>query len=68
MSKTRCGRKACYNKREAQERVVLKLANTGRGGYTYSCDRCGWWHITRGLTDEDKQWSKDFRAKRGLKP
>lgn len=42
-----CKRKQAYSKKEAEERVILKYARTGRGGYAYHCNACGWWHITK---------------------
>ncbi len=68
MSKLRCGRKAMYSKKEAQELAMRRSAEHGRGGYAYRCDNCDWWHISKGELPEDKEWRRQFRARLGLKP
>lgn len=53
-SKNACRRKEAYTKREAEEKLIIKYAQKGRGGYAYPCGHCGWWHITK----QDRRYIK----------
>lgn len=64
MGKGRCGRKAAYSKAEAEEQVIKRYHWKGRGGYAYHCDKCGWWHITKGEdTKAEREYEENFKAK-----
>lgn len=67
-----CKRKQGYSKKEAEELCALRNAKNGRGGLTYKCPNCGWWHLAKYKNPEqykeDREFSVQFRAKLGLPP